>query len=102
MTTVPDERGRFGQYGGQYVPETVMGALAELEAAYLEAKVDPAFQAELASLLHEFVGRPTALYHAKGLTAHAGGAHLEEIFLKVTGGDAMIDVIESLRAAISE
>ncbi len=79
MTTVPDERGRFGQYGGQYVPETVMGALAELEAAYLEAKVDPAFQAELASLLHEFVGRPTALYHAKGLTAHAGGA---QIYLK--------------------
>ncbi len=79
MTTVPDERGRFGQYGGQYVPETVMGALAELEAAYLEAKADPAFQAELASLLHEFVGRPTALYHAKGLTAHAGGA---QIYLK--------------------
>jgi tryptophan synthase beta chain len=79
MTTVPDERGRFGQYGGQYVPETVMGALAELEAAYLEAKADPVFQAELAGLLHEFVGRPTALYHAKGLTAHAGGA---QIYLK--------------------
>ena len=79
MTTVPDERGRFGQYGGQYVPETVMGALAELEAAYLEAKADPVFQAELAGLLHEFVGRPTALYHARGLTAHAGGA---QIYLK--------------------
>ncbi len=79
MTTVPDERGRFGQYGGQYVPETVMGALAELEAAYLEAKADPAFQAELDGLLHDFVGRPTAIYHAKGLTAHAGGA---QVYLK--------------------
>ena len=79
MTTMPDAQGRFGQYGGQYVPETVMGALGELEAAYREAKADPAFQAELAALLKDFVGRPTALYHAKGLSAHAGGA---QIYLK--------------------
>ena len=79
MTAQPDARGRFGQYGGQYVPETVMGALADLDAAYAEVQSDPAFQAELDALLKNFVGRPTSLYHAQRLTAHAGGA---QIYLK--------------------
>ncbi len=79
MTTLPDERGRFGPYGGKYVPETLMAALAELEAAYHEAQGDAAFQEELASLLRDFAGRPTPLYLARRLTERMGGA---KIYLK--------------------
>ena len=73
------DRGRFGSFGGQYVPETVMVALEELESAYFKLKVDKSFQSEVANLLKNFVGRPTSLYHAQRLTAHAGGA---QIYLK--------------------
>lgn len=66
----PDAGGRFGKFGGKYVPETLMPALAELEAAFAEAKADPAFQAELAGLLRDYVGRPSPLYFAERLTAH--------------------------------
>lgn len=76
---LPDAHGRFGAFGGQYVPETLMAALAELEAAYKAARSDPAYEAELAGLLRTYVGRPTPLYHAKRLTAEAGGA---QIYLK--------------------
>jgi tryptophan synthase beta subunit len=72
-------RGRFGPYGGQFVPEVLMPALAELEAAYLAARVDPAFQAELNDLLRAYVGRPTPLYEARRLAAEWGGAR---VFLK--------------------
>jgi tryptophan synthase beta chain len=71
--------GRFGVYGGRYVPETLMAALVELEHAYAEAKEDAEFQAELADLLHNFAGRPTPLYYAKRLTETLGGA---KIYLK--------------------
>jgi tryptophan synthase beta chain len=71
--------GRFGIYGGRYVPETLMAALEELEAAYAQAKDDPAFQSELADLLHNYCGRPTPLYFAKRLTEQLGGA---KIYLK--------------------
>jgi tryptophan synthase beta chain len=71
--------GRFGAYGGRYVPETLMAALVELEHAYAEAQADLAFQAELASLLKDFAGRPTPLYFAKRLTETLGGA---KIYLK--------------------
>ena len=71
--------GRFGVYGGRYVPETLMAALEELEHAYDEAKTDSAFQAELDDLLHNYCGRPTALYFAKRLTEQCGGA---KIYLK--------------------
>lgn len=71
--------GRFGVYGGRYVPETLMAALEELEAAYAEAKVDPAFQTELGNLLHHYCGRPTPLYFAKRLSEQLGGA---KIYLK--------------------
>jgi tryptophan synthase beta chain len=71
--------GRFGAYGGRYVPETLMAALEELEHAYAEAKEDPAFQAELDDLLHNYCGRPTPLYFAKRLTEQCGGA---KIYLK--------------------
>ncbi|CAM4391726.1 tryptophan synthase subunit beta [Deinococcus marmoris] len=75
----PDERGRFGRFGGRYVPETLIPALDNLEAAYREAKTDPAFLNELERLLRDFVGRPSGLYLASRLTEHAGGA---KIYLK--------------------
>jgi len=71
--------GHFGPYGGQYVPETLMRALVELEAAYEEAKTDAAFQAELDGLMRDYVGRPSPLYLAERLTAELGGA---KIYLK--------------------
>ncbi len=71
--------GRFGVYGGRYVPETLMAALEELEHAYGEAKEDAAFQAELDDLLRNYCGRPTPLYFAKRLTEQCGGA---KIYLK--------------------
>ncbi len=71
--------GRFGVYGGRYVPETLMAALVELEREYDIAKADPAFQAELAGLLHDYAGRPTPLYFCKRLTEALGGA---KIYLK--------------------
>jgi tryptophan synthase beta chain len=71
--------GRFGVYGGRYVPETLMAALLELDAAYAEAQADPAFHAELDGLLKDYVGRPTPLYFAKRLTETLGGA---KIYLK--------------------
>jgi tryptophan synthase beta chain len=71
--------GRFGVYGGRYVPETLMAALEELEAAYADAQKDAAFQAELDDLLHNYCGRPTPLYYAKRLSESLGGA---KIYLK--------------------
>ncbi len=72
----PDARGRFGVYGGKYVPETLMYALDELEAAYRSAVADPAFQADLESRQKHYVGRPTPLYFAERLTRHLGGARV--------------------------
>jgi len=74
--TVPDARGRFGRFGGRYVPETLVPALEELDAAYRAARADPAFTAELEELLRDFVGRATPLTEAPRLTAHAGGARI--------------------------
>src|SRR5712691_6368565 len=71
--------GRFGEFGGQFVPETLVLALQELESAYLRWKSDVGFRAELASMLKEYAGRPTPLYFARNLTERAGGA---KIFLK--------------------
>src|SRR5918999_878507 len=68
---LPDAHGRFGQFGGKYAPETLMPALAELEAAYTAARRDPAFRAELDRLSRDYVGRPTPLYEAPDL-AHTG------------------------------
>ena len=77
--TLPDDRGRFGDFGGKFVPETLMAALAELEEAYQRAKADSEFQRELDSLLRDYAGRPTTLYYAENLTRHCGGA---KIYLK--------------------
>jgi len=73
---LPDAAGHFGPYGGVFVPETLMTALAELTAAYEQAREDPAFQNELAHHLKEFAGRPTELYLAERLTQHCGGAKI--------------------------
>jgi tryptophan synthase beta chain len=76
MGTLPDERGRFGPYGGQYVPETLMAALDQLAAAYEEARSDPEFQKELDFLLKHYVGRPSPLYFARRLSQAWGGARI--------------------------
>jgi tryptophan synthase beta chain len=76
---VPDAAGRFGAFGGRYVPETLTYALEELAAQYERAMQDPAFQAELDRLLTHYVGRPSPLYHAERLSQRCGGA---QIFLK--------------------
>jgi len=72
----PDARGRFGAYGGQYVPETLMAAVDELSAAFAASQQDPAFQTELEALSRSFVGRPTPLLYARRLTQAAGGAQI--------------------------
>lgn len=77
--TVPDDKGRYGPYGGRYVAETLIHALDQLEEIYLRLKDDPAFQAEFDRDLSEYVGRPSPLYFARRLTQHAGGA---KIYLK--------------------
>ncbi len=76
MSSQPDQGGHFGPYGGRFVPEVLMAPIEELEKAYLEAREDPAFQAELAGLLHTYAGRPTALYFAKRLSEQLGGARI--------------------------
>jgi tryptophan synthase beta chain len=75
-SAVPDSAGRFGQFGGRYVPETLTRALDELTAEYEKARKDPAFQAELEDLWQHYVGRPSPLYFAPRLTALAGGAKI--------------------------
>ena len=77
--SLPDGKGRFGPYGGSFVPETLSHPLRELNESYLEAQRDPAFQAELDHLLKTFAGRPTELYFAEQLTKEMGGA---KIYLK--------------------
>src|SRR6476620_11019832 len=78
-TTVPDTQGRFGPFGGRYVPETLMYALRQLTEQYEQARQDPEFQRQFAYYLKQYVGRPTPLYFAERLTKEAGGAR---IFLK--------------------
>src|SRR5438270_2564507 len=75
----PDEGGHWGKFGGRYVPETLVAPLEELTNEFMNARDDPGFWAELNRLLREYCGRPTHLFHARRLTAHAGGA---QIYLK--------------------
>ncbi|RMH31556.1 MAG: tryptophan synthase subunit beta [Nitrospirae bacterium] len=79
MAPYPNKRGRFGIYGGMYVPETLMPAIQELERAYTAARRDPEFQREFRTCLAQYVGRPTPLYFAKRLTKTLGGP---KIYLK--------------------
>lgn len=75
----PDDRGHFGDFGGKFIPETLMAAVAELEQAYNSVKFDEDFQSNLTHLLTNYVGRPTPLYYAENLSRHLGGA---KIYLK--------------------
>ena len=75
----PDTRGYFGDFGGRYVPETLVEPVEELERAYFQVRDDPEFAAELAHLLKHYVGRPTPLYEARRLSKEYGGTR---IFLK--------------------
>ena len=79
VSAVANQPGRFGVYGGRYVPETLMAALEELERAYEKAKRDPKFQKRLEDLLRTYAGRPTPLTFARRLTQKLGGA---KIYLK--------------------
>ncbi len=79
MPSLPDKHGRFGPYGGRFVPETLMPALLELEQAYVKASRDRAFRTELETYFSDYVGRPTPLYLAERLTKRLGGA---KIYLK--------------------
>src|SRR5579885_2766379 len=72
----PDERGRFGEFGGRYVPETLMSPVIELTRAYEECSRDETFRQELAQLLRTYVGRPTPLYFAESLSRRLGGARI--------------------------
>ena len=78
-TRFPDDRGRFGDFGGKFIPETLMAAVSELDNAYRTAQADPQFQERLGHLLSTYAGRPTALYFAENLTRACGGA---KIYLK--------------------
>jgi tryptophan synthase beta chain len=102
---------RFGPYGGQYVPETLMPALEELERAWVEAHDDPGYRAELDALLHDYVGRPTPLYHARRLSEDAGHpVYLKREDLNHTGahkinnalGQALLAVRMGKRRIIAE
>src|SRR5260221_11524445 len=105
-------RGRFGGYGGQYVPETLMGALKELEDMWHEAKADTQFQLELAGHRHAFIGRPTPLYAANRLSEHFGGTHIhlkrEDLChtgahkLNNAGGQALLAIKMGKKRVIAE
>ena len=76
MTALPDRDGRFGRFGGRFVPETLMAPLLELERAYRAARRDPTWRRRFAELLADYAGRPTPLYFARRLTEHCGGARI--------------------------
>src|SRR6201981_1205987 len=75
----PDEHGHWGKFGGRYVPETLVAPLESLTSEFMHSRSDPNFWSELKMLLRDYAGRPTPLFHAQRLTAHAGGA---QIYLK--------------------
>ncbi len=92
--TLPDARGHFGEFGGQYVPETLMPALAELEAAFAAAMADPAFHRELDGLLKDYVGRPSPLTFASRLSEQVGAkVYLKREDLNHTGAHKINAVI---------
>jgi tryptophan synthase beta chain len=99
--TLPDALGRFGEFGGRYVPETLMDALNRLAEAYEEAKADPAFQAELESYWEHYVGRPSPLFHAERLSALTAGAaiYLKREDLNHTGAHKINNAIGQVMLA---
>jgi tryptophan synthase beta chain len=97
----PDERGMFGIFGGRFVAETLMPNILALEAAYAEAKADPAFRVEMDGYLTHYVGRPSPLYFAERLTAHFGGAkiYLKREELNHTGSHKVNNVLGQIMLA---
>jgi tryptophan synthase beta chain len=97
----PDENGRFGQFGGRFVAETLMPLILELEQAYNAAKADPAYHAEMAAGLKHYVGRPSPLYLAERLTDHFGGAkiYLKREELNHTGSHKVNNVLGQILLA---
>lgn len=95
MGNSASSRGRFGIHGGQYIPETLMNAVIELEDAYTRCKDDPAFRAELKGLFDGYAGRPSLLYHASNMTADLGGAkvYLKREDLNHTGAHKINNVL---------
>ena len=95
MANSPQSRGRFGVHGGQYIPETLMNAVIELEEAYNFYKDDPAFNAELTDLFNNYAGRPSLLYYAANMTADLGGAkvYLKREDLNHTGAHKINNVL---------
>jgi tryptophan synthase beta chain len=99
--TGPDEHGRFGDFGGRFVAETLMPLVLELEQAYADAKADPAFRAEMDGHLKHYVGRPSPLYFAERLTGHLGGAkiYLKREDLNHTGAHKVNNVLGQIMLA---
>ncbi len=99
--TGPDERGRFGQFGGRFVSETLMPLILELEAQYERAKTDASFWAEMDDLWKHYVGRPSPLYHAERLTEHFGGAkiYMKRDELNHTGAHKINNVLGQILLA---
>src|SRR5918992_4717703 len=95
QTLNPDAGGHWGRYGGRYVPETLMAPLEELTEAFDAARDEESFQREFESLLRDFSGRPTPLFHAARLTEHAGGAriYLKREDLAHTGSHKLCNVL---------
>ena len=93
--------GKFGPFGGQYVPETLMNAVHEVEAAYEKYSKDPQFQAELTDLLNNYAGRPSLLYYAEKMTNDLGGAkiYLKREDLNHTGSHKINNVLGQILLA---
>ncbi len=98
--SLPDARGHFGPYGGKYIPETLIPAVAELERIYEEARNDPTFQAEFQELLAQYSGRPTPLYHARRISAELGfEVYLKREDLNHTGAHKINNVLGQILLA---
>ena len=97
----PDENGRFGEFGGRYVPETLMAAVQELDEAYRAVRGERAFWEELAAVLRDYVGRPSPLYHAARLSERCGGAgiYLKREDLNHTGAHKINNTVGQVRLA---
>jgi len=95
----PDEQGRFGDFGGRFVSETLMPLILSLEEEYNKAKDDPTFWAEMNDLWTHYVGRPSPLYHAERLTQKLGGAkvYMKRDELNHTGAHKINNVLDGLR-----
>ena len=94
-------KGRFGEHGGQYIPETLMNAVIELEEAYMKYKDDPEFNAELNELYRNYAGRPSGLYYAENMTKDLGGAkiYLKREDLNHTGSHKINNVLGQMLLA---